>query len=85
MDEPSEEHEPEERGEDELNNRHDQPALDQLAQARDKETAQSRDHISGGTLACHGKTLPRLTRRDKLFFPNANSVAVARKPAIGNI
>ena len=55
MDKPSEEQEPKDPGEDKLNDRHEQPALDQLTQARNKETAQSRNHIAGGTLTRHRK------------------------------
>lgn len=74
MDEPSEEHDPQERGEDELNDRHKKSSLDQLTQSRDEETAQRRNYISGRTLACHGKTLQRFTQDDKLFFYSSNAV-----------
>ena len=68
MDEPSEEHDPQERGEDELDDRHEKSSLDQLPQSWDEETAQCRDHVSGRTLSCHEKTLQRFTRPDKCFF-----------------
>ncbi len=55
VDEPPEKDDPEDRGEEELNDCHQQPALNQLPETRDKETAESRDDVAGGTLTCHGK------------------------------
>jgi hypothetical protein len=78
MDEPSEEHDPQEPGEDKLDDRHEKPPLDQLTQPGDKETAQRRDHIPGRTLSCHEKTLQRFPRRDKWFFPKANDSPCAK-------
>ena len=68
MDEPSEKHDPQKRGEDELDDRHEKSPLDQLTQSRDEETAQRRNYVAGRTLACHEKTLQCFTRGDKWFF-----------------
>jgi hypothetical protein len=51
MNGPSEQEEPEHRGKNELENGHEEAALQQLAEARDEEAAQGRDHVSGGALA----------------------------------
>ena len=78
MDQPSEEHDPQEPGEDKLDDRHEKPPLDQLTQPGDKETAQRRDHIPGRTLSCHEKTLQRFPRRDKLFFSEGKLTPCAK-------
>ncbi len=55
MDEPPEKNDPEHGGEEELNDCHQQPALNQLPETRDKEAAEGRDDVASGTLSCHGK------------------------------
>ena len=57
MDKPAEQDEPQHGGEAELDDRHEKPALNQLAEARDKETAKRRDHVAGRSLACHTQIL----------------------------
>jgi hypothetical protein len=54
---PSKQDEPEYRRENKLKDRHQQPALKQLAQARDEETTECRDNVASGTLTCHGNNL----------------------------
>ena len=54
VDKPSEKDDPEDRGEDELNDRDKKPALEQLPEPRDEETAQCRNDVAGGALTCHG-------------------------------
>jgi len=53
MDEPSEQEEPEHPGEAELDDRHQQAALDELAQARDEKTTYGGDDVSCRTLTAH--------------------------------
>jgi hypothetical protein len=55
VDEPSQKKDPENAGETELNDCHQQPALEQLAEAWNKKAAQRSDHISRGTLSRHAK------------------------------
>ena len=62
MDDPSEEDEPKDGRKAKLNDRDQEPALDQLPETRNEETAQRSDDVAGGTLTCHGKTLIRLER-----------------------
>ena len=47
MDNPSEQHKPEDRRQTKLDNRHQQPALEQLSEAGNKETAERRENIAG--------------------------------------
>src|SRR5262249_3274019 len=56
MDRPPEQKEPEHGGEAELQDGSEETALKQLAQSRDKETAQRCNHVAGGTLARHGRS-----------------------------
>ena len=57
MDDPSEQEKPEDRGQAKLDNRHEQPALKQLPQARNKETAQRGKNVTRRTLASHASIL----------------------------
>ncbi len=51
MDEPPEKDDPEDRGEEELNDRHQQPALNQLPEPRNEEAAKGRDDVTSGALS----------------------------------
>jgi len=51
---PSKQDEPENRCENKLKDRHQQPTLKQLAEPRDEETTKRRDNVASGTLTCHG-------------------------------
>jgi hypothetical protein len=55
MDEPSQKKNPENASETELNDCDQQPALEQLAEAWNKKTAQRSDHVSRRTLSRHAK------------------------------
>ena len=66
MDKPAKQNEPEGRCENELDNGYAKPALEQLAQAWDKEAAECSKNVSTRALNCHG------TLRD--------SSALARRP-----
>ena len=47
MDDPSQQEKPENRRQAKLNNRHQQPALEQLPEPGNKETAERRENIAG--------------------------------------
>jgi len=47
MDDPSQQEKPKNRRQAKLDNRHQQPALEQLAEAGNKETAERRENIAG--------------------------------------
>ncbi len=76
MDEPPKENEPEHGREDELDDCHQKPPLEQLPEARNEEAAQRRNHIAGRTLPCHGNTFsaekalrnPTMATKNDLFF-----------------
>ena len=53
MDDPPHEDDPEQGGKNELNDRFEQTALQQLSESRDEEAAKRGDDIPCGTLACH--------------------------------
>ena len=57
MDDPAEQEEPQHGGKAELDDCHEKPALNQLAEPRDKETAKRRDHVAGRSLTCHMQIL----------------------------
>jgi len=57
MDDPSEQEKPEDRSQAKLDNRHKQPALKQLPQAGNKETAQRGKNVTCRTLASHASIL----------------------------
>ena len=54
MDHPSEEDEPEDGGQHEVNDGHQESSLNKLSQSGDKETTEGSDDVTGGTLASHG-------------------------------
>lgn len=47
MDDPSQQENPKNRGQTKLDNRHQQPALEQLPEAGNKETAERGENIAG--------------------------------------
>src|SRR5262249_21637975 len=53
VDRPSQQEEPEDGGKAELEDRHEQPSLEKLAESRYEEAAQRRDDVSGGALTRH--------------------------------
>jgi hypothetical protein len=53
MYEPAKQEDPQHAGQHELHDGHQQPALEELAEARDEEAAQCGDDVSGGALR-HG-------------------------------
>jgi len=57
MDDPSQQKKPEDRSQAKLDNRHEQPALKQLPQAGNKETAQRGKNVTRRTLASHASIL----------------------------
>jgi len=57
MDDPSQQEKPEDRSQAKLDNRREQPALKQLSQARNKETAQRGKDVTRRTLASHASIL----------------------------
>ena len=67
MDDPAEEHEPKDGSETKLNDRNQEPALNQLPQARNEEAANRRDDVAGRALSCHEKTVVRLDRPTRGF------------------
>ncbi|MBA3607091.1 MAG: hypothetical protein H0W43_01035 [Chthoniobacterales bacterium] len=94
MDEPPEKNDPEHRGEEELNDCHQQPALNQLPETRDKETAQSRDDVAGGTLTCHKNSFSgeaggatgkkeKCAREDSNFKPSAPASSLPANLPVG--
>jgi hypothetical protein len=54
MDDPAEEEPPEDPGEDELDGRLHQPALDELSEPGDEEAGERGDDVAGRALAGHG-------------------------------
>ncbi len=46
MNQPPEQDEPKDRGENELEDGHEQPPLEQLSEAGNKETAKRRNHVT---------------------------------------
>ena len=53
MDDPTQQEDPEDASEHELNDGDEKPALDQLAKPRDKKAAERRDHIPSRSLSSH--------------------------------
>lgn len=53
VDEPPEENQPEHGGETKLNDCEQEPALQELTEARNEETAKCSDDVAGSTLTCH--------------------------------
>lgn len=47
MDNPPQKNEPKESGKNELHNRHEEPALKQLAKPGNEEAAERRNHVAG--------------------------------------
>lgn len=47
MDNPPQKEKPKECGKNELHNRHEEPALKQLAKTRNEEAAERRNHVAG--------------------------------------
>jgi len=68
MNDPSQQETPKNCRQTKLNNRHQQPALKQLPEARNKETAKRGDNIAGGTLACHAFDVMSRSKIDKLIL-----------------
>jgi hypothetical protein len=66
MDEPPEQDDPHQRCQNKLNNRKQQPALQQLSQTRNKKTAEGGDNISRRSLAWHGAMVGRIDRHHKM-------------------
>jgi hypothetical protein len=52
MNQPAEQDDPKQAGQYELHGRHQQPALNELTESRNEETAERRNDIAGGTLTC---------------------------------
>jgi len=59
MDHPAQEQEPENGSEHKLQDRHEEPSLEQLAKPGNEETAQRGDDVSGRTLSCHAGMIHR--------------------------
>ncbi len=55
MDEPPEENKPKDGGEAKLHDGDEEPALEQLSQSRNEETAKRCNHVAGRTLSCHAE------------------------------
>ena len=55
VNQPAKENDPEHGRETKLNDRNHKPALNQLPEARNEETANCGDDVAGRTLTCHGK------------------------------
>jgi hypothetical protein len=68
MDNPAQQHKPEDRGQAKLDDRHHQPALKQLPQTGNKETAQSGKNVARGTLASHASDVMGGCKIDKLIL-----------------
>ena len=64
MNDPPEPYDPQARGEHELDDRFKQPPLNELAESRNKEATDCRNHIARGTLSRHWR-LPRLLHYTK--------------------
>lgn len=53
VDDPSQENDPEEAGQDEVDDRHEEAPLKQLPQAGDEEATERSDDIARRSLSCH--------------------------------
>jgi hypothetical protein len=53
MDDPTQQEKPEHAGKHELDDGYEEPALNQLAESRDEKAAESRDHVTSGSLTSH--------------------------------
>lgn len=80
MDEPAEEEDPHHAREDEVDQGHQDAALDQLAEAGNEEAAERCDNVAGGALSCHTRDVRRAADGDKRFFP-IGEIARRRAPA----
>jgi hypothetical protein len=60
MNDPSQQHNPKDRSEHKVHQRHQDPALDQLTEPGNEEAGQSGDHVSCRTLSSHTFSLPSL-------------------------
>jgi hypothetical protein len=62
VNEPAKQDEPKHRRENKLKDCYQQPALQQLPESWNKETAERRDDVAGGTLTCHGNNFSGMDR-----------------------